>query len=78
MPPLDLSGWDNRKFLAAVVFSSGTSGKPKGVQWSHYGVIAHLLSNRTVQPETANGREREVFFAPCKRPVFDHVWLRSR
>ena len=74
---LDLSGKDNRKIPAAVVFSSGTSGKPKGVQWSHYGVIAHLLSNRAAQPETANGREREVFFAPCERLAFCYLRVKA-
>jgi acyl-CoA synthetase (AMP-forming)/AMP-acid ligase II len=62
--PFDLSGKDNRKYPAAIVFSSGTSGKPKGVQWSHYGAIAHLLTSRGATPETQNCREREVFYAP--------------
>ncbi|GAB7354598.1 hypothetical protein MBLNU459_g5039t1 [Dothideomycetes sp. NU459] len=62
--PLDLSGVDNRKVPAAVVFSSGTSGKPKGVQWSHHNVIAQMLSSRTGNPEATNSSAREVFFAP--------------
>jgi long-subunit acyl-CoA synthetase (AMP-forming) len=65
MPPVDLSNFDNRKLPAAVVFSSGTSGKPKGVHLSHYGMIANALSNRAGSPEIANANEREVFFGPC-------------
>ncbi|KAF1812760.1 acyl-CoA synthetases/AMP-acid ligases II [Eremomyces bilateralis CBS 781.70] len=64
IPPVDLSNIDNRTLPAAVVFSSGTSGKPKGVHLSHYGMIANALSNRTANPEDANADSREVFFGP--------------
>lgn len=64
IPPFDLTGKDNRQHPAAVVFSSGTSGKPKGVHLSHYNMIAHAMSNRSAGPESANSSSREVFYAP--------------
>lgn len=67
MPPFDLSGKDNRQHPAAVVFSSGTSGKPKGVHLSHYNMLAHAMSNRAAGPESAHSGMRQVFYAPCKK-----------
>ncbi|KAH8738322.1 luciferin 4-monooxygenase [Ilyonectria robusta] len=67
--PLDLSLRDNRKQPAGMCFSSGTSGKPKGVVFSHHNLIAQLLSLRATNPFLHNGHMREVFF-----PSFSHVY----
>ncbi|OCK80965.1 acyl-CoA synthetases/AMP-acid ligases II [Lepidopterella palustris CBS 459.81] len=64
MPPFDLTGKNSREHVSAILFSSGTSGKPKAVQWSHSSMIAQLLSSRAAQPELQNGGVREVFYAP--------------
>ncbi|OQV03593.1 hypothetical protein CLAIMM_08615 [Cladophialophora immunda] len=69
LPPYDLSQTDARQIPAAMCFSSGTSGKPKGVLLSHYGIIAHLLAMRTTDPFLYNGFHREVFF-----PQFAHIY----
>ncbi|CAM1505010.1 Fc.00g106470.m01.CDS01 [Cosmosporella sp. VM-42] len=67
--PFDLSSRDNRKQPAAMCFSSGTSGKPKGVVLSHHNLIAQLLSLRATNPFLHNGHMREVFF-----PSFAHIY----
>ncbi|KAF2502607.1 acyl-CoA synthetases/AMP-acid ligases II [Lophium mytilinum] len=64
IPPLDLTGSDNRKHIAANMFSSGSSGKPKAVQWSHHTIIAHFVSVRASQPEQNSRLTREVLFVP--------------
>ncbi|KAF2817630.1 acyl-CoA synthetases/AMP-acid ligases II, partial [Mytilinidion resinicola] len=64
IPPFDLTGQDNRKHVPAIMFSSGTSGKPKAVQWSHFSMIAHLINVRASQPEQNNRLTREVLFVP--------------
>ncbi|KAJ5753302.1 acyl-CoA synthetases/AMP-acid ligases II [Penicillium odoratum] len=62
--PFDLSGKDNRQCPASIMFSSGTSGKPKAVIWSHYSIIAHVLQPRITLPEQNSCLEREVVYAP--------------
>jgi long-subunit acyl-CoA synthetase (AMP-forming) len=64
LPAFDLSQRDSRDFTAAVCFSSGTSGKAKGVEISHYNFIATLLSARASTPPLYSGDIRGVFFAP--------------
>jgi acyl-coenzyme A synthetase/AMP-(fatty) acid ligase len=68
-PPLDLSYRENRNVPAAMCFSSGTSGKPKGVLLSHYNLIAYALTLRASTPLTSNCHETEVFFPP-----FPHIY----
>ncbi|KAK0388943.1 hypothetical protein NLU13_2520 [Sarocladium strictum] len=67
--PFDLSHKDNRQVPAGMIFSSGTSGNPKGVQLSHHNIIAHLLTLRATNPFTQNTHMREAFF-----PSFSHIY----
>ncbi|KAM0277422.1 hypothetical protein ACHAQH_005784 [Verticillium albo-atrum] len=52
-----------------MCFSSGTSGKPKGVILSHHNLIAQLVIVRATNPSTYNFRIREPFF-----PSFAHIY----
>jgi len=67
--PYNLGGRDNRTVTAAMCFSSGTSGKPKGVLLSHHAIIAYLLTCRATNPFLYNAHIREVFFPP-----FAHIY----
>ncbi|KAF2713314.1 acyl-CoA synthetases/AMP-acid ligases II [Pleomassaria siparia CBS 279.74] len=64
LPVFDLSSSDNRNHTAVICFSSGTSGKPKGVELSHYNLIASLSGIRSTDPAFYNSDSRGVFFAP--------------
>ncbi len=55
--------------MAGMCFSSGTSGKPKGVMLSHYGLLSQLLGARTTSPFLNNAHVREVFYPP-----FGHIY----
>ena len=47
-----------------IVFSSGTTGKVKGVQLSHYNLVSNLIQIRISLPSNMNHASREVFFPP--------------
>ncbi|PSN69819.1 acetyl-CoA synthetase-like protein [Corynespora cassiicola Philippines] len=64
LPPFDLTGRDAKHYTAVVYFSSGTSGKAKGVELSHYNIVAHMLALRATSPSYWNASVRGVFFAP--------------
>jgi acyl-coenzyme A synthetase/AMP-(fatty) acid ligase len=68
-PPLDLTYRDNRNVPAAMCFSSGTSGKPKGVLLSHHNLIAYSLVLRASTPLIGNFKQVEVFYPP-----FPHIY----
>ncbi|KJR83822.1 uncharacterized protein SPSK_04182 [Sporothrix schenckii 1099-18] len=65
----DLGGRDNSTVMAGMCFSSGTSGKPKGVMLSHHTLIAQLLSSRATNPFINNAHVNEVFYPP-----FGHIY----
>ncbi|KAF2440346.1 putative amp dependent CoA ligase [Karstenula rhodostoma CBS 690.94] len=64
LPAFDLSQRDSREHTAVVCFSSGTSGKAKGVELSHYNLVASMLSIRATEPSYWSASVRGVFFAP--------------
>ncbi|KAF2192398.1 acyl-CoA synthetases/AMP-acid ligases II [Zopfia rhizophila CBS 207.26] len=64
LAPFDLSRRDSREHTAVVCFSSGTSGKAKGVELSHYNLVASMLDLRATDPMYWNASISGVFFAP--------------
>ncbi|KAF1844971.1 acetyl-CoA synthetase-like protein [Cucurbitaria berberidis CBS 394.84] len=60
----DLSFSDSREHTPAICFSSGTSGKPKGVELSHHNLISSLAGIRSTDPAFNNSDSRSIFFAP--------------
>ncbi|KAF1807817.1 putative amp dependent CoA ligase [Eremomyces bilateralis CBS 781.70] len=65
-PVYDLAsdGLDGKTAPAVICFSSGTTGKVKGVVLSHYNLISNVLQFRCSLPSMANSSAREVFFPP--------------
>ncbi|KAH8800279.1 hypothetical protein F5884DRAFT_809886 [Xylogone sp. PMI_703] len=51
---------DAKKDLAFLVYSSGTSGKPKGVMLTHYNIVSNICQNEAIlgatPDELANGK----------------------
>lgn len=64
IPPYSLIGKDARNTVAMICFSSGTTGKIKGVQISHYNSVSNTLQARISLPELMTSKSREVFFPP--------------
>ncbi|KAH8696555.1 putative amp dependent CoA ligase [Talaromyces proteolyticus] len=64
LPPYDLQGRSSRDVCSTICFSSGTTGKIKGVQLSHYNLIMNTITMRISMPARVNSTIREVFFAP--------------
>ncbi|KAF1347569.1 putative amp dependent CoA ligase [Delphinella strobiligena] len=64
IPPYDLEGRSAKDTVAAICFSSGTTGNIKGVQLTHFNLISSVLQGRVSLPGLANSTQREVFFAP--------------
>ncbi|KOS41521.1 hypothetical protein ACN38_g7633 [Penicillium nordicum] len=64
IPPYDLEGKNSKDVASTICFSSGTTGKVKGVQLSHYNLVMNSLIMRATMPIRVNSRVREVFFAP--------------
>ncbi|KAL3467697.1 amp dependent CoA ligase [Aspergillus heterothallicus] len=64
LPPHDLQGKSAKDVASTICFSSGTTGKMKGVQLSHHNLIMNTITMRTSMPTRVNSTVREVFFAP--------------
>jgi len=66
------------KDLAFLVYSSGTTGHPKGVMLSHTNIVANVLQNGSTEELRWNGGEgnkgdRTLAFLP-----FFHIYVRPR
>ncbi|QKX63841.1 uncharacterized protein TRUGW13939_11012 [Talaromyces rugulosus] len=64
LPPYDLQGRSSKDVTSTICFSSGTTGRIKGVQLSHYNLIMNSIIMRISMPTRVNSTVREVFFAP--------------
>jgi 4-coumarate--CoA ligase len=66
LPPYDLTTYGRTAgdTAAVICFSSGTTGKIKGVQLSHANLITNTLQARCALPSFMNSSAREVFFPP--------------
>ncbi|KAJ5753505.1 AMP dependent CoA ligase [Penicillium nucicola] len=64
IPPYDLQGKSSKDVPSTICFSSGTTGKMKGVQLSHYNLVMNSIIMRASMPVRVNSTVREVFFAP--------------
>ncbi|KIW22736.1 uncharacterized protein PV07_11002 [Cladophialophora immunda] len=64
LPMFDLRGRSTKDVTAMIVFSSGTTGKIKGVQLSHYSIVSNIIQTRISMPWMMNHASREVFFPP--------------
>ncbi|EXJ74471.1 uncharacterized protein A1O5_02767 [Cladophialophora psammophila CBS 110553] len=64
LPMFDLRGRSTKDVTGMIVFSSGTTGKIKGVQLSHYSIVSNIIQTRISMPWMMNHASREVFFPP--------------
>ncbi|PKS05094.1 hypothetical protein jhhlp_008461 [Lomentospora prolificans] len=64
LPPYDLGGKAGKDVLSTICFSSGTTGKMKGVKLSHFNLIANVLQIRVALPTRLTSKVREVWFPP--------------
>ncbi|KAL4793246.1 hypothetical protein BDV19DRAFT_366881 [Aspergillus venezuelensis] len=66
LPPFDISstGKHARDVPSTICFSSGTTGKIKGVVLSHYNFVANCLQFRASLPDRVHSGVREVVFPP--------------
>ncbi|CRG86149.1 hypothetical protein PISL3812_03152 [Talaromyces islandicus] len=64
LPPYDLQGKNSKDVTSTICFSSGTTGRIKGVQLSHHNLIVNAIAMRISMPDRVNSTVREVFFAP--------------
>ncbi|CAI7673267.1 unnamed protein product [Penicillium manginii] len=62
--PQGLDGRSGKDVVSTICFSSGTTGKMKGVQLSHYNLVMNSITMRASMPVRVNSAVREVFFAP--------------
>ncbi|RAK88888.1 putative amp dependent CoA ligase, partial [Aspergillus costaricaensis CBS 115574] len=64
LPPYDLQGKNSKDVPSTICFSSGTTGKMKGVQLSHHNLVMNSIMMRASMPVRVNSTICEVFFAP--------------
>lgn len=73
LEPYSLRDGDNRNVLAAVVLSSGTTGRSKAVMMSHHNLIAANYQLRADNPLNWRGDMREIFFPPLSHVYATYV-----
>jgi long-subunit acyl-CoA synthetase (AMP-forming) len=66
LPPYALNGRSAKDVVAMIGFSSGTTGKTKGVTLSHYNLNSAVFLARLSTPDRVRSSNVEVWFAPCK------------
>ncbi|KAH7140039.1 hypothetical protein B0J13DRAFT_639310 [Dactylonectria estremocensis] len=71
--PYSLQNADNRQVLAAVVLSSGTTGRFKAVMMSHHNLIAANYQLRADNPSNWRPDMREIFFPPLSHVYATYV-----
>lgn len=71
LPAFDLGGKSAKETPSTICFSSGTTGKMKGVLMSHYNLVANIMQLRTSLPARLNSSVREVWFTPCMGVFLD-------
>ncbi|CZR65562.1 uncharacterized protein PAC_15462 [Phialocephala subalpina] len=64
LAPYSLGNNSAKETVALICFSSGTTGKMKGVQLTHYSLNANVHQYRTSFPSQYNCHQSEVFFPP--------------
>ncbi|KAI1628330.1 amp dependent CoA ligase, partial [Exophiala viscosa] len=64
VPPYNLNGKKASEATSTICFSSGTTGRMKGVQLSHHNIVSNALQMRASLPSILNSSQREVFFLP--------------
>ncbi|KAF2659279.1 amp dependent CoA ligase [Lophiostoma macrostomum CBS 122681] len=81
LPPFSVGNLSSKDAVAPIIYSSGTTGKIKGVKISHYNHIINILQGRSSLPLRMNSEQRVIFFAPyCHiyglgTVVLNNMWL---
>jgi acyl-CoA synthetase (AMP-forming)/AMP-acid ligase II len=58
------AGQTSKTTIASIIYSSGTTGKMKGVKISHFNHLINLMQGRASVPLRQNAYQRVIFFAP--------------